>query len=485
MSLLSLPNEILLQIVEDSRPDDFEHLTQTCKLLHNIAKPLNKEHKHFKHLYSSPMLGSSSHSEKDCNEILFEALLDPLAARYPKYLRCYDKEIRFFNKPLIHYCLDNRDVVKEFLHKSTFLKRATFPIGPKMVDPTDVPAFHHDLAKWENNVKAGISQFVITALLLLLPGLEDITLSPSEFEREYFDSVMDIVARDAIAGMVHPLSRLRSINIQYCDDCFNDGSPMQIESGTPIQTLAPFVALPSIRRIVGQRLEGDGSRYNWPYDGHLSNIEELIFLKCSVDPPQLYSLLQPMYRLRVFRYSHLQSGGLGEYWEAAGVLRVLSESVGSTLEELSLTTSGDPPWSVVQTFKGFQRLKKLEFSTRLLYDDAFDDDDYIADLELNERYDRVPRRNSLESAEAVRLIDILPATVRNLLVVWDSNDSRSKQLFDCFTSSYEDSLLNLDKIVFHIPEWASSIDVSYDSIIDEIRRTGIKVTEYDGYDLDD
>ena len=77
---------------------------------------------------------------------------------------------------------------------------------------------------------------------------------------------MDIVAQDATVGRLHPLPHLRAPFI----------SPSVWEPRDLIQTLTPFIALPSLEKLGGQFLQANSrsSDHHWPYRDHASNLEE-------------------------------------------------------------------------------------------------------------------------------------------------------------------------------------------------------------------
>ena len=170
---------------------------------------------------------------------------------------------------------------------------------------------------------------------------------------------MDVVAQDAIVGRMHPLSHLRTLFVshsawKHCD---------------LIQTLAPFIALPSLDILAGHCLQANSrsSDYHWPYRDHVFNLEELEFSSSATDAPQLRRILLPMHRSGVFKYSHNHfEGQVGYLWSANESIRTLVSRVGSTLEELSLTTSHHS-MTAPRSFEGFQKLKGLELGVGLLF----------------------------------------------------------------------------------------------------------------------
>ena len=97
---------------------------------------------------------------------------------------------------------------------------------------------------------------LISTLTLMLPNLEVITLSDLPPQSHiYLATITDEIARNAVARCLHPLSNLRTIYANHSDD----------DEGLPAQSLAPFIALTSLERLVCHHLETDGSiEYQWP-----------------------------------------------------------------------------------------------------------------------------------------------------------------------------------------------------------------------------
>ena len=235
---------------------------------------------------------------------------------------------------------------------------------------------------------------------------------------------MDCIAVDAIAGHIHPLSHLRTLNIACLDG----------QVRYPIQTLAPFFALPSLKKLRGCHLEADLTPFDWGYGAHRSNLEELELTESAIEALQLAEILEFMGHLRTFRCSHSSwnnEGGLD--WDAAQSLRNLMNWVGPTLEELSIT-SEDRSILALGSFVRFTRLQKSELSVNLLYrDNSFFEESMESGLEsFHTDAGDLSTAEMPDPASSRRIIDILPASLEELILLWDTREPQSKNLFESF-----------------------------------------------------
>lgn len=467
MILLDLPPEILRQIVEDSRPDGFESLATVCKLIFEIAKPLIEQYNHSKP-YLSMDLGLRPPSTKTCDEVFFDVLEDPVKAQYPKYLRCYYQNPCNWKTDQIDRNRDFTGIVGDWLRKLKYIDRSLRSSKPFLRDQTGVPKIHYDLENWQIGLLIAYKGYLIPTLLLLLPNLEEITLSDVfPCERLHLNTMMEVVAQDAVAGCIHPLSHLHTICVSFSDD----------DHGWPIQSLAPFFVLPSLTKVVGHHLEADLSchDYYWPYSAHLSNIEQFELTKSAITTSELQRILQPMHRLRTFKYSHMCWGRrAGNMWNAAGFLRCLAACVASTLEELSLT-SDYASVTALGSFQGLTKLEKLELGLGLLHEGGIDRE-ALEDGELfKKNMWEVPYRFPPDLRPDPRLGDILPPAIKEIVLILDSYDLQDKRLFQDFAVLREEKFSELHKIVFKCRQSTrSSMEPYYGDIFDKIKSAGVE-----------
>lgn len=82
------------------------------------------------------------------------------------------------------------------------------PIDLSQLDQTYVSRTQYDRSKLAINTKGGESRFSMTAPLLLLPNLEEMTLSLDDGNGEHLGGMLNSVAQGPIAGRKYPLLRL-------------------------------------------------------------------------------------------------------------------------------------------------------------------------------------------------------------------------------------------------------------------------------------
>lgn len=194
-------------------------------------------------------------------------------------------------------------------------------------------------------------------------------------------------------------------------------------TGTPLQILAPFLALPSMRKIVVNQLEADHNEhdFDWPWgDSRPSPVEEIEFTSSAVSATQIERFLEPLKNLKAFRYSYgfFGDGGAGQ-WDGGEFVAALRRSpAAKTLEVLSLAAENLASSSAISTFKGLDRLRDLELDISLLLGKAECGEGDLADRDINEDFDAYPINNG--SVILVRLVDILPPTICSIKLLLHS-----------------------------------------------------------------
>ncbi|KAI4198496.1 MAG: hypothetical protein LQ350_005225 [Teloschistes chrysophthalmus] len=481
MDMLNLPNEIIRLVVEHSRPDGFESLALTCKIIFAIAKPLIGEYNRSKP-YLSTSLGLAMVSTMSCSRVFHNILRDPTMAQYPQHLRCY---MWHLHDPQTYNLLNDStfiDILETWIQASTYLEKATNDVDKIPKIPVDLEALQNLLLIMANSgsVVSLTSAPLLSSLLLLLPNLVEITISDMHpIVQHYLDGVMVYVAEDAIAGRKHPLSCLRTLYLSSVND----------HVGISLESLLPFIALPSMRKIVGHLLElgRDDVPYRWPHSAHASNLEELHLNNSAIDDRDLKAFLQPMHKLRIFRHSHVAFKGdpsrfrrpIGHYWSAAHSMQQLLESIASTLEELSFTTNC-PSAGALGFLRKLVHLKKVELDLRLLYEG-----DPSAALCLDSEY----KQYTFSDESWPRYFEpslgaLLPTSIKEVVLMWDNVRPSWKELFYSFSKHRNERLRQLEKITFRSSFRGFAKSREIDEIVDELKSLGVQVIVEDVGDVD-
>lgn len=456
MALLDLPNELLQCILDASRPDGFESLAMTCSRLFDLSKPQIISHNRLKKLYTSV----DCKYEGDCAPpyaLIQRIWTLPLAAQYVKRASCTISPGQMIPLDRQDQNLDWPTIVDRCLPASIYFERANTEAG------------HLEL--WRNRMLAGRSGPDVAMLLTLLPNVEWLAINGynwkcPEIHLRLIDITMGLIAQDAIAGLCHPLSNLRTVFIH----------PIVMGlKGFPLQTLAPFIALPSLERLTACSKSARHGRkdYNWPYGLHQSNLQTFELFDTVTTALRLQRILQPMRQLRSFRYVHdPQYVESVPFLDTAGFLRSLIDCVGSTLEELTFT-GNICSHTAFGSFKAFQKLSRLEIRLSLLSDVNVNDNElptyyYYESDEM--RHGGVPECLPHGSLSCPRLVDILPPTVKDLILWCDSDPLDTDRLFEGFPTYCKQVLPKLQRL-----NLVERHENRLESILQELRSAGIEV----------
>ncbi|KAI4187965.1 MAG: hypothetical protein L6R41_002469 [Letrouitia leprolyta] len=306
---------------------------------------------------------------------------------------------------------------RDLLQASPQLDKALVSSKPKLRSQTGVPLIHHDKEVWHQRILAGESGPMITLLLTLLPNLRTLCLWDIwKYRREYLDSIMAIIAQDASDSSTSsplpralPLLKLCKVRIDTADD----------DSGTPLQVLASFLALPSIQEISGSHFEADYTAYKWPFsDHHVSSVEAVNLFSSAISAPNMQEFLSPLKNLKRFDYSHYCMGnGAGYSWDGGACLDAIVAEAATSLECLRFTISVGTSSNPLRTFQPLERLRRLDFSAELLAG-------YIEDNSSE-------RRSDGERASH-KLLGILPPSLEELTILTNKYPRDWKQFDEIF-----------------------------------------------------
>lgn len=466
-SLTSLPPEIILRLLEESRPDGFQNLTLTSKTVYNLAgSRLIQEHNAFKHRYSTCLVDGRDPDPDPENPnfdlenpnftnlfihpvyLLQEIQANPTVAGYVKYLELED--CGECNQG------DVKDKAKQldltFLENSFYLKKAKQ--GSK---------------KWADAVSEGNEIYGKILLLMLLPNVETLRLYDTwawkhkNSSNDGADRVLDAIATDDRPQRV--LSRLIQIVPWSSDD----------EFGSSLDTVRPFMALPSMRRLIGFQLVAESGgisngAYAWPFGEQASPVKAVECTSGAVDREHLEVFLAPMKSLQSFKWDHGCFGeGTGYFFNGGAFFNCLKSHVSKTLTQLTLTCWGHS-LTAIDSFRAFERLEYLEFEVKLLYGER---DEGESDEKVLDRLDWFSWKMDYGKFTPPKLIDILPASLRRTRLINNLEQDKLIPLFDSFVEGKSTHLPALSKI-----EIASKVSFS-EELLEQMRETGIEVERSD------
>ncbi|KAI9711325.1 MAG: hypothetical protein M1820_002312 [Bogoriella megaspora] len=435
MALLSLPNEVLTEIIAFTRPEGFEEFILSCRNVFSIAKSTKLIEQH-NQLVRKWQRWDMPQFREYWDPSLVHPMLpciveEPISARYINYLRFPALEHQETNDSVL--------AVQNQLWEHSLIQGGlltALQLSPYLRKAGQDPHV------WFDKMMSQETRFSYSSifLLTLLPNVTHLRLSHAWglgswgciFERDKLGpqglrsidgqidsdlrSVLHLLSLQALSSFTNPpgLFKLHTIEPWSSD----------VGWGTPLQSLTPFMALPSMRKMILTRMEADHNPFRWPYEPSITSpIEVVEATKCAISSTSMSNFLAPMHNLRILKYSHFGfSNGAGYSWDAGSFLAtVMSSPARLTIEELSLEAKGRSSASPIKTLKGFSKLRWLERDAVFL----------TGEPEASSRYSVMRRSygNGQDSRKRThrykpdgivmkrKLVDVLPPTIRRVRLI--------------------------------------------------------------------
>lgn len=437
MPLLALPNELLMRIINELSPEGFEAFALANREVHSLAGPSIIRHNSLKRQWNSITVGYTSPVQRNSRgrvveqieALLRELTASPAATKYIQFLRG-SKEM--------YQPAEFDDTTIEIVSQRIDCLVHSFPLA-------GVP-----FRKWHDRILAGETAPVIAMLLAWCPNLKTLCLM-NFLEHEELSDMMNAIASSQ-GGVLksrswsshRPLSTLHTLYMYYED----------IHDNIALNAWVPFLALPSMRRLVGYHLEADyhsdadypSSDFNWPYDGHSSNVTNVEVTDSAVSATHIRIFLQTLPHLRSLKWQHCGNHeGAGHSWNGGGFLKAICEEVGTQLEEFCLTIAGcHESLTALESFRGLSSLKYLEFSVCLLLGEQ---ERGVSDEVLVERYGVYLHIPLMRHPK--KLYEILPATLERLRLLMLMNGvqfSLAEDMFDGLDQVKQETLPLLTEV---------------------------------------
>ena len=275
MTLFTLPNEIIIRIIDYLCPDDVENFSGTCKLLVELSTSRFEEHETMKKQYGYMELYSIEdycHSSYSSPIKLLRTIVDdPRIAHYPKALRILSYDVEDHeNFAGDVWPIDSDDIEEE---KRSLIEqyhgfRDLLSDCPYLTD--------EEASDWPCRITVSEDDEAIALLLTLLPNLEHLTFwGNSQTVKESVKYLVHRIARissgreaaprandhDSVSRttwQTHPLSKLRSIKIEEPAD------PAAESVSYGYDLLAPFAEIPSLQNMICKNITAADLRHYDP-----------------------------------------------------------------------------------------------------------------------------------------------------------------------------------------------------------------------------
>ena len=414
-SLLSLPAEIHLQIIEETDIYDLEALWTSCKTFHLYgAKDLRANHRK-KALYHTIVVGRDNGSQSQTHPLLDlrDLLEDEDVRYYPKFMKINslsywdlgNERYHIKKAGIVGIIIKHGDCITKLVSE---LHRKLFPKAPKS-----------DAMAWNRDIQRGKPAATVILLLALYPHLESLHIYiPGQdwWDAEYWKlfTALTTAAMNPVTNTLGIFSRLSEFSLKG-----KKGAPLR-EEESEVEPFNPFMALPTMRSLGARDVT---VRYvpRPRARRDLSQVNDVKFISSDVDMPTLYHHIHAVKALKRFTYTFYPSK---ELWASSdllerprlqpgAILALLRDHACDTLAFLELTACSlknsvpfeqDDPY--IGSLRMFKALQAVRLDTTMLYERTKPS----AHVALN-LWGKFPRDHRF-FAKPQKLIEFLPPSIQ-------------------------------------------------------------------------
>ena len=467
-TLMGLPNEILISIIDTTSPEDVVSFSTCCKRMFSLARRRLEEHKEKKSLFSKIFVNGD-----------FQPFPRPL--RSPNYLDHYtdlnqffsDERNRLYPKAMVVQ-FDLEEFGSMYESDGSGIARTSATNGfeeferqlrPRMAEVHNMIALvlgEIEAVEWGEDVKAGYPLALFLLLLALLPNLEDCEIQTFGYSlhtsNANYSKIINVMIEAALGQKENGLNVGGRLTKCTIDGEFYDS----IEKG-----FLPFVMmLPRMQTIQVNTLQiEDGP---WPFTDAVSPVVDLDF-GGRIHNAALSNYIRGIRELKRFRYYCADNSVID--WEPCGIVAALRQYAFRSLVSLDLTIHSSDKMTWLEISPGIGSLRSFEVLETIRLDYIL----LLEEVSIAHSADEVDSAESSESldeeslAKGQHLIDFLPASVRIFQLDNIDEEEAILDTFDGFKEHRLERLPNLELI---------SLDAD-DEIISQIenicKETGVRI----------
>ncbi|KAK3679393.1 hypothetical protein LTR78_000954 [Recurvomyces mirabilis] len=427
MGILDLPTELLVLIVELTRPSDLDSLGLSCKTIAKVGKETLRRHRSYKRQWKHIDLNDRRQQGREPQTALALILSNIQDRRIAEYIETLD----------LRYYSDEVDVESGI--KSLLADKGNEAALERLVTDSPYPLSNlWSRESWEDDRHSQnpftpwtYEELTTAVLLSLLPNVRTLRLPDQWHETQYSsggNSKSSALRRvlDAIVSMANkssqgeaPLSSLETI-LPY--------SETQYDPRNGLCEVLPFMSLKSLQNLHVCNMVGVDDGYTgipflW-YHGDIASCLRTIQLPGGcMDAAGVAELVRHTPQLTTFAYSHhTKWHGCLHDWGAGSFIAAIGEHRGDTITELAITI--DLLFGMIEngvtSLKEFKRLNTVELDVRVFAGPS---------VASGNRQGMEGEFTAWEPSSVPNLLDILPPTICtiNLFVSDDEGEVDEKQ----------------------------------------------------------
>ena len=347
-TLLSLANETLLQIIEETRPDSIWNFLRCCKRFWIVGAEGLEQHRQDRDRYRSPSFwfwAPTPEYDLGTYEYLAELLVQPRHALYVNSVSVY----RGFNTGQYR---------EEGFEKKMWEKANDVCVLLWGVTGCGFHYIQSDaVVKHVKEIYRGDAQAAIRLMLTILPNLTMLTINEYDDHDGYADLIYKVSktnqSSQSMNSELMSLNKLETITI-------NDASSMN----RPDQKVGIFevcMTLPSLRSLKGKYINCHFD--HWPSEVDLpsaSNVTEIIFDRSAITAESFNRLLSRTKILQRLTYQFVKLLGAPGDLTAMSLKPILEQHTASTLTHLDLDFNGFRSNEAGAFIGSLRQLEKLQ-----------------------------------------------------------------------------------------------------------------------------
>ncbi|CAF9942452.1 hypothetical protein IMSHALPRED_003689 [Imshaugia aleurites] len=417
--LLDLPNELLLDVIDDVCVEDIEAFTSCNKRIHSLSEDILQRHRAMKKKYSKVRVQSWDSKTKDVSGRvhpivwLHNIMLDETVASYPTHLYIEDWEgyddpaLWDENEDATGISTESKESIFSKLAQCSYIQRKEVQRWKDVEDSSDSDYF--DIA--------------LALLMTLLPNLRSIIICCLTNYISYTKYMLAQIAKahQAVQGQRHALSRL--VTLVIVKNKYHDSLR------TSLDFCLPFTSFPSVLSVSSNITKSRPSSH--PSDlpkTFKSGITKIKFTDSDISGLGFEDLLSRIGTLQDFEYEY--DKGFHNDFEPYKIVRSLLNHAGHSLRCLHLTGDWYEYYECWVRDSDFVTLRTCVFMGSLRKSQVLKDVrvNHAMSIEIIEEVD-----TDKKSTKVHRLVDLLPASIENLSLIGTRGLCPLSDLFDGVT----------------------------------------------------
>ncbi|KAI1088115.1 F-box domain protein [Rostrohypoxylon terebratum] len=429
-NVTNLPNELILEIIQEALPESFENLALTCKTIYQLCTPFIENHNRLRHrfrtfTYLDDPPDSSPLSIRTAFEIIKRIAVEPMTAFYIEHVTLVDDSLMWSLRgkpPQVLPDVDRGGPIVELFTNSTYLKEAGL----------DWKEYYCSIG--EDLGRPGLhrySQRAAAFLLTLLPNLKTLSLPQLWNPCEKTEKLLGVIVRRARRSSCSWDKSTSLARVTKFNTSLDVGNPIGLD-----QLALPFLALPQVREFnAASSIDIIDSSvvlaYEDLYSGCRDTLKTVSFTNFFSCLPAFAYFLGRVPHFRKLAYSHSPKINDNKEWNISYLVTAVEHEAGDYLEELSISVNEVQvpiaPGKV--SMHGFKNLKKLELPLEVAMCNITD-----AESRLGIPKNSLIDREQYWENEGLRVGDIVPATVCHLSIILSSGIDA--KIFKVFFSNF-------------------------------------------------